>query len=85
MHVMKPLPCDAAHHVFRSEQYFYSFSTSMSVRARVSLCVCVCVCLLYTSVVRLYCSAITQVNLFMLGEELNKQYAFILILKICML
>ena len=49
------------------------------------VCVCVCVCLLYTSVARLYFSAITQVNLYMLGEELNKQYAFVLILKICML
>ena len=58
---------------------------SLPVCKYARVCVCVCVCLLYTSVVRLYFSAITQVNLFMLGEELNKQYAFVLILKNCML
>ena len=86
-HVMNPLPCDAAHHVLHVLFLFILYQY-VSTRACLFVCVCVvcvCVCLLYTSVVRLYFSAITHVNLYMLGEELNKQYAFVLILKICML
>ena len=53
------------------------------MRACGRACVRACVCVLYTSILRfpiqlLFCH---HINKFMQGEELNKQYAFIPVLK----